>query len=153
MCIRDSKPTVPRDKIVANITVDMIGRGGASDIAGGGPGYLEVIGAQRLSSEFANWIDEANRSAGGGFQFAPAASADSLRQQQYCDGDDWHFNRWSIPSARISTGHHADFHQVTDDVSRIDFEKYARVTQLIGAIAEDIANRPDRPRIDKPKPD
>src|SRR5262249_39944459 len=45
-------PTVPIDSIVAEVDVDMIGRGASSDIKGGGPRYLEVVGLRRLSKEF-----------------------------------------------------------------------------------------------------
>src|SRR2546426_5874791 len=34
-------PTVPRDSIVAQLNMDMIGRGRADDETGGGPGYLQ----------------------------------------------------------------------------------------------------------------
>src|SRR5207245_6078367 len=42
-------PTVARDSIVAEVDMDMIGRGGATDLPKGGPGYLEVAGVGRLS--------------------------------------------------------------------------------------------------------
>jgi hypothetical protein len=134
-------PTVPRDKIVANITVDMIGRGGADDV--------QVNGSRRISTEFGDWISATN------LHTTPAFRLDEQtpRDTDVCDGDDWHFARWGIPSVRISTGRSADYHQVTDDVSKIDFDKYARLTRFVAALAEDFANRPERPRADKAKPD
>ncbi|MBA3656798.1 MAG: M20/M25/M40 family metallo-hydrolase, partial [Gemmatimonadaceae bacterium] len=53
-------PTVERDSIVAQINIDMIGRGGAADIRGGGPDYLQLIGARRLSTELGTIIDRVN---------------------------------------------------------------------------------------------
>jgi Zn-dependent M28 family amino/carboxypeptidase len=141
-------PTRPRGQIVANITVDMIGRGGANEIAGGGPAYLQAIGSRRLSTEFADWISAIAAQSGPDFRLEEQPASDQL-----CDGDDWHFARWGIPSVRISTGQSADFHQLTDVVAKIDFAKYTRVTRLVAAMAQDIANRPARPRTDKPKPD
>ena len=49
--------TVPRDSIVAQINVDMIGRGGAADVTGGGPGYVQLIGSRRLSTELGNIVE------------------------------------------------------------------------------------------------
>src|SRR6185369_3749350 len=43
--------TVPRDSIVAQINIDMIGRGRTRDIPGGGEDYLAVVGSQRLSAD------------------------------------------------------------------------------------------------------
>ena len=44
-------PTVPRDSIVAQLNMDMIGRGGAFDFVGGGAPYLQLVGSRRLSTE------------------------------------------------------------------------------------------------------
>jgi hypothetical protein len=50
-------PTVPRDSIVAQLNMDMIGRGNAWDVTGldanggplrGGPSYLQLVGSRRL---------------------------------------------------------------------------------------------------------
>ena len=54
-------PTVPRDSIVAQLNIDMIGRGGADDVAAGGPGYLELIGSGASPASWATWW---NRSTG-----------------------------------------------------------------------------------------
>src|SRR3569623_3731139 len=44
-------PTVPLDSLVAELDMDMIGRGSAADVANGGPAYLELVGTRRLSTE------------------------------------------------------------------------------------------------------
>ncbi|HYV96772.1 MAG TPA: M28 family peptidase [Gemmatimonadaceae bacterium] len=135
-------PTVPRDSVVANITLDMIGRGGANDVPGGGPAYLELHGAAR-SADLAARVRAVNARLSSPFQPGERAEPpDSVR----CDGDDWHFARWGIPSVRLSTGQSPDFHRVTDDVSRIDYSKFARVTEFAAEIAIDVANAADRPR-------
>src|SRR5688572_25880504 len=52
-----SHPTVPRDSIVAQLNMDMMGRGEASDQPGGGPSYVQLLGSRRLSTEFGNMIE------------------------------------------------------------------------------------------------
>jgi hypothetical protein len=42
---------------------------------------------------------------------------------------------------------------VTDEIEYLDFDKYARVTQFVGAVAERLGNLDHRPVVDKPKPD
>ena len=61
-------PTVPRDSIVAQLNMDMVGRGAAADITGesksgellhGGPDYLQLLGSRRLSTELGDLKDAA----------------------------------------------------------------------------------------------
>ena len=53
-------PTVPRDSIVAQINIDMIARGDPGDVPAGGPGYLEVLGSRRLSTELGDLAEQVN---------------------------------------------------------------------------------------------
>ena len=62
-------PTVPRDSIVAQLNTDMIGRGRASDHAGGGPQYLRIIGSRRLSTELGDLVERVNTQGRFGFVF------------------------------------------------------------------------------------
>jgi len=41
----------------------------------------------------------------------------------------------------VSTGYHADYHKVTDEVSRINFNKLKRVTDFCFLLGYEIANR------------
>ena len=54
-------PTVPRDSIVAQLNIDMIGRGEATDLPGGGPDYLQLLGSRRLSTEFGDLVEKVNK--------------------------------------------------------------------------------------------
>jgi uncharacterized membrane protein YukC len=40
---------------------------------------------------------------------------------------------------------HADYHQVTDTVEKIDFEKMARVARTVFGLAWELADAPERP--------
>ena len=48
------------DSIVTAINVDMIGRGRAEDVIGGGDNYTGILGARRLSADLGNIVDEVN---------------------------------------------------------------------------------------------
>jgi hypothetical protein len=146
-------PTVPRDSIVAQINVDMIGRGGANDLPGGGPGYLQLIGSRRLSSELGDLVEAVNRRRPRPFTFDYQYDAPGHPQQFYCRSDHYMYARYGIPVVFMSTGGHVDYHMVTDEPQYIDYEKLRDVTQFIHDVAVDIANRPARPVVDKPKPD
>ena len=146
-------PTVPRDSIIADINIDMIGRGDADDLENGGPDYLQILGSRRLSTEYGDWIEEVNKKPGFNFRFDYQFDAPGHPQQYYCRSDHWNFARWAIPTVFFSTGSHVDYHMVTDEPEYIDYTHYAKVVQFVGAVASDIAARPNRPLVDKPKPD
>jgi hypothetical protein len=146
-------PTVPRDSIVAQLNVDMVGRGGPSDIAKGGPAYLQVIGSRRLSSELGDLVDRVNSEGKHGFTFDYSYDADGHPDNYYCRSDHYMYARFGIPIAFFTTGSHRDYHQITDEVQYIDFDKMARVTRLIADVATAVADRDHRLVVDKPKPD
>ena len=62
-------PTVPRDSIVAQLNIDMIGRGGPADVTGqkkeggvihGDSDYVQLIGSRRLSTEYGDLAEAVN---------------------------------------------------------------------------------------------
>ena len=146
-------PTVPRDSIVAQLNIDMIGRGGATDIENGGPGYLQLIGSRRLSSELGALVDTANVQGKHGFTFDYQYDADGHPANYYCRSDHYMYARFGIPIAFFTTGSHLDYHQLTDEVQYIDFDKVANVTSLVADVATRVADLDHRIMVDKPKPD
>ena len=146
-------PTVPRDSIVAQINVDMIGRGGAMDTPGGGPGYVQLIGARRLSTELGDIVDAEGRKFVPMFNFDYQYDANGHPQEFYCRSDHYMYARYGIPVVFMSTGGHAEYHQVTDEPQYIDYNKLARVSQLMFNTARTVADLDHRLVVDKPKPD
>lgn len=63
------------------------------------------------------------------------------------------YARFGIPVAFFTTGSHRDYHQLTDEVQYIDFEKMARVAGLVEDVAVHVADLDHRLVVDKPKPD
>ncbi|MFI5279140.1 MAG: M28 family metallopeptidase [Gemmatimonadales bacterium] len=146
-------PTLDRDSIVAEIDVDMIGRGDADDLAGGGPGYLEVVGAKRLSTEFGAMLDSLAARAEVPFHLNYEYDAPGHPLQYYCRADHFSYARYGIPSVSLSTGEHLDYHQVTDEPQYIDYAQLARVTSLVQELALSVANLDHRPLVDGPHGD
>jgi hypothetical protein len=145
-------PTVPRDSIVAEIDVDMIGRGGARDIKGGGPAYLEVVGLRRLSNDLGDWLEAANAKQATPFVFNYEYDAPGHPQQYYCRADHYSYARYGIPSVSLSRGAHVDYHMITDEPQYIDYPDYARLVQMVFDGSMAIANADHRPRLSVPKP-
>ncbi len=146
-------PTVPLDSIVAEIDEDMIGRGSATDVSGGGPGYLEVIGAKRVSEEFGVQLEAANAAQALPFAFNYTFDQPGHPLQYYCRADHYSYARYGIPSVALSRGEHLDYHQVTDEAQYIDYVNMARVTQLVYDATILIGNADRRPALNGPKGD
>jgi hypothetical protein len=146
-------PTVPRDRIVAQLNVDMIGRGGAGDLAGGGPAYVQLVGSRRLSTELGDLVEAVNTRGRHGFTFDYQFDANGHPQSIYCRSDHQMYARFGIPVVFVTTGVHRDYHMATDEVEYLDFDKLARTARFVGAVGREIADRPARPRVDGPRPD
>ena len=146
-------PTVPRDSIVAALNIDMVGRGDSADTPGGGPGYVQLIGSRRLSTELGDLVERVNRTARPPMTFDYQFDANGHPQQYYCRSDHYEYARYGIPVVFFSTGGHADYHQVTDEPQYINYAHLTRVAQLIAEVAQAVANLDHRVVVDKQKPD
>jgi hypothetical protein len=146
-------PTVPRDSIVAQLNTDMMGRGGPSDESTRDPAYMQLIGSRRLSTELGDLVETVNKDGTFGFTFDYSYDADGHPDNFYCRSDHYMYARYGIPITFFSTGGHRDYHQVTDEIEYLDFDKYARAVRFMGAVADRVANLDHRPAVDKPKPD
>jgi hypothetical protein len=146
-------PTVPVDSIVAEFDQDMVGRGTATDLPDGGPGYLEVIGSKRLSVEFGALLEAANAAQPQPFTFNYAYDVPGHPLQYYCRADHYSYARYGIPSVSLSRGEHLDYHQITDEAQYIDYEDLARVATLVRDAAVRVANLDHRPKLDQKKGD
>jgi hypothetical protein len=155
-------PTVPRDSIVAQLNMDMVGRGAASDETGrakdgaplhGGPRYLQLVGSRRLSTELGDLVEQVNTAGRHGLVFDYAIDADGHPANIYCRSDHYEYARHGIPITFFTTGLHSDYHQVTDEPEYIDYEHMARVADLVADVALRVADLDHRVAVDHPKPD
>ena len=152
-------PTVPRDSIVAQINIDMVGRGSANDVTGhasdgrvlkGGPDYLQLIGSRRLSTELGDLVETVNRNGRHNLSFDYSIDADGHPANIYCRSDHYNYARYGIPVVFFTTGGHADYHQVTDEPQYIEYPHLTRVASFIGDVLVNVANLGHRPVVDKP---
>ncbi len=146
-------PTVPRDSIVAQLNMDMIGRGAAFDFVGGGPTYLQLVGSRRLSTELGDIVEAVNRAEPTPLGFDYAFDANGHPERIYCRSDHYNYARYGIPITFFTTGLHMDYHQLTDEPQYIDYEHMRKVAQLVHDVALRIGNLDHRVVVDKPKPD
>jgi Zn-dependent M28 family amino/carboxypeptidase len=63
----------------------------------------------------------------------------------YYRSDHYSFARRGVPALFFSTGIHADYHQVSDEVERVDADKAARIGRLLLHLGRDLADADTRP--------
>ncbi|MEO8337869.1 MAG: M28 family peptidase [bacterium] len=155
-------PAIPRDAIVAELNLDMVGRGAASDVTGrdldghallGAESYLQLVGSRRLSTELGDIVEQVNTREKMPFTFDYSMDANGHPQNIYCRSDHANYARYGIPVVFFTTGGHADYHQVTDEPQYIQYDHMARVDQLVFDIALAVGNLDHRVMVDRPKPD
>jgi hypothetical protein len=155
-------PTVPRDSIVAQLNMDMVGRGEAYDETGrtkdgtpihGNPNYLQLVGSRRLSTELGDMVETVNREGGHHMDLDYSIDADGHPSRIYCRSDHYEYARYGIPIVFFTTGLHSDYHQVTDEPQYIEYDHMARVANFLEDLAVQVADMDHRPVVDKPKPD
>jgi hypothetical protein len=154
-------PTVPRDSIVVQLNMDMVGRGAAADNTGitkegvryhGNPDYVQLVGSRRLSTQLGDLAESVNRSEKHPLAFDYAMDANGHPSNIYCRSDHYEYARYGIPIIFFTTGGHADYHQLTDEPQYIDYDRMARVAQYVADLATKVANLDRRPVVDHPKP-
>jgi hypothetical protein len=122
-------PAVPLDWMTANLEIEMIGR---PDSLAGGPGHAWLTGFERstMGSSFA---------AAG----LPITADRRLDQQFFQRSDNIAFAEAGVPAHTLSSYNmHADYHQPSDDASRIDFAHLTSVVQAAVAATRLLANGP-----------
>lgn len=149
-------PTVPLDKIVTQLNIDMIGRSrSATDMrtreAGtSGTHEIYVVGSRRLSSELGALNEKVN--AGYlklhfNYKFDDPHDPSSM----YYRSDHYSYARRGIPIIFYCDGMEGgDYHGPGDEAQKIDYQKMERVARTIYETLWAIANLNHRPTIDKP---
>lgn len=149
-------PTVPRDSIVAQLNIDMVGRGDAFDYVSpgvsGSPGYLQLVGSRRLSTELGDLVESVNKTEKNPMTFDYALDANGHPERIYCRSDHANYARYGIPVTFFTTGLHMDYHQLTDEPQYIDYTHMAHAAQLVHDVALKVANLGHRVVVDKAKP-
>ncbi|NOR76734.1 MAG: M28 family peptidase, partial [Draconibacterium sp.] len=74
-----------------------------------------------------------------------AFSKDFLTRSDY-----YHFYKNGIPILGVTTGLHEDYHKVTDELDKIDYNKMMRVSKYCFLVANEVANKKKRIEIDNP---
>lgn len=132
-------PTVPLDRIEAQLNVDMIGRN--HDNRPDEAGTVYPVGSDRISSDLDTVLRAANDALKRPLTLDYTLNAPSDPEQIYYRSDHYSYAAKGIPIVFFTTNLHPDYHANTDEVSKIEFEKLWRVTGLIYETGLRVADR------------
>jgi hypothetical protein len=150
----DYEPVVPLNKLVANLNIDMVGRSrpegdtDARDKELTDKNSIYIIGSDKLSTEFHKLNEQTNTDTEK-MRFDYLYNDEHHPQRFYYRSDHYNYAKHGVPIIFYFTGVHRDYHQTTDDVEKIDFEKMERIDRMIFAVGWRIANLDHRLVVDK----
>jgi hypothetical protein len=147
-------PTLPMDSIVAQINIDMIGRGRAEDLPGGGPDYLGVVGSYFDSKDLGETVAGVNKKRTKPLDLDYRYDTTltwSGYNNIYGRSDHYNYALQGVPIAFFFTGLHGDYHQRSDEAEFIDYPHYAKITNYLRDVMLEVADGP-RPRMNGSHP-
>ena len=150
----DYSPVVPLSQLVCDLNIDMVGRSrppGDTDPRDAkltDKNSIYIIGADKLSTEL-NQINEQTDADTEHFKFDYTYNDETNPERFYYRSDHYNYAKHGIPIIFYFTGVHRDYHQPTDTVDKIDFEKMERIDRMIFATGWRIANLDHRLVVDK----
>lgn len=138
---------IPLAAMVAQLQLDMIGRdeeenreGNRGEKAEDNRNSLHLVGTQKLSRDLHQLCLDRNAVAGLDLEWD--------EERMFSRSDHANFARQGIPIAFFFTGLHRDYHETTDTVEKINFEKLARIATYVYDIAFELAQQDARPLVD-----
>jgi hypothetical protein len=153
-----NNPTVPLSSIATVLNIDMIGRsqvpGDENHPVNKGmkkPDEVYVVGSKMMSTELGALSESVNKSfLNMSFNYRYDDPNDP--EQLFFRSDHFNYAVKGIPIVFYTDGEHVDYHQPTDTVDKIDFAGMEKITRSIFALGWDLANRPNRVKVDKQLP-
>jgi len=139
-------PVFPLENTIADLNIDMIGRGDKDHAADNN--FVYIIGSDMLSTD----LDRIGKKANKDYVNINLDERYNNRTDPnrfYYRSDHYNFAKHGIPVIFYFNGVHDDYHQPGDEVSKIDFPMLAKRAQLVYFTAWELANGATRPKVDK----
>jgi len=145
-------PTIPLDKITANLNIDMIGRTDTERMKPDTLNYVYVVGDDKLSSDLKP-ISEAANAKYTKLVLDYKYNDPNDKDRIYYRSDHYNFARKGIPIIFYYDGMlKADYHKPTDTPDKINYTLLAKRAQLVFYTAWEMANRDSLLKRDIPLP-
>ncbi|WP_379087974.1 M28 family peptidase [Pedobacter sp. UC225_65] len=143
-------PVFPVENTIADLNTDMIGRIGEEYLnKPDSANYIYSVGSYRLSTELGDLSEKINKTYTNmilDYKYDDPKD----RQSIYTRSDHYNFAKLGIPVIFYYDGMlQQDYHRPGDEVSKINFDLLAKRAHLTYYTAWELANRPNRPVVDK----
>ena len=150
-------PTIPLQKIVTQINIDMIGRSRKEGDTNprnnslSGSNEIYVIGSKMMSTELGELTESVNKDY---LKLTYNYRYDDPKDPNrfFFRSDHYNYARKGIPIVFFFDGEHEDYHRPGDEAQKIDYEKMQKVVRTVYVMLWEIASRPTRPVVDKKLP-
>jgi Zn-dependent M28 family amino/carboxypeptidase len=139
-------PLFPLANTITDVNIDMIGR--RDEKHSKSNNYIYLIGSDYLSSDLYKICEDANTKYNHlniDYQFNDRNDPNRF----YYRSDHYNFAKNGIPSVFLFNGVHADYHQASDEVDKIEFDALEKRARFAFTIAWELSNRDNRPVVDK----
>ena len=132
-------PLFPLDSTSVDLNIDMVGRIDPN-YKGDSTNYVYVIGEDKLSSDLQPITDSVNKQH---VNMELDRRYNDLKDPNrfYYRSDHFNFAKHGVPIIFYFNGVHADYHQPTDTVDKINFDLMAKRDKLVFYTAWTMANR------------
>jgi Zn-dependent M28 family amino/carboxypeptidase len=150
-------PTIPLEKVVTQLNIDMIGRSKKDGDTNArnrdltGPNAIYVIGSTMMSTELGSLAQRVNKSFLN-LTYDTKYDDPADPNRFFFRSDHYNYARKGIPIIFFFDGVHEDYHRPGDEPQKIDYDKMEKVTRTIYMTLWAVANLPVRPKVDKPLP-
>ncbi|MDT4898925.1 MAG: hypothetical protein QOH25_4002 [Acidobacteriota bacterium] len=148
-------PTVPLDKIVTQINIDMIGRSKPAGDANpanaslSGPNEIYVIGSKMMSTQLGE-LSESTNHAYLNLQLNYAYDDPKDPNRFFYRSDHYNYAKHGVPIIFYFDGEHEDYHRPGDQPEKIDYQKMEKVVRTVFVTMWELAASATRPVVDKP---
>lgn len=141
-------PIFPLENTIVDLNIDMIGRVDPKHKEN--PDYVYLVGSDRLSTELHDISENVNK-ATTDLELDYTYNDEDHPDRIYYRSDHWNFAKNNVPIIFYFNGVHEDYHKPTDTVDKINWDILRKRTELIFYTAWELANRDERPAVDKDK--
>ena len=147
-----SHPTIPMDKLTADLNIDMIGRVDTERMLADTLNYIYVVGDDKLSTELKP-ISEAVNNKYMKMTLDYKFNDPNDKEQIYFRSDHYNFAKNGVPVIFYYDGMlKADYHKPTDTPDKINYTLLKKRAQLVFYTGWEMANRPTMIKRDLPLP-
>jgi Zn-dependent M28 family amino/carboxypeptidase len=134
-------PTMPLEKVTADLNIDMIGRIDTERKSGDTLNYIYVVGDDKLSTELKPLSEEVNNK-NGKLTLDYKFNDPNDTEQIYFRSDHYNFARKGVPVIFYYDGMlKADYHKPTDTPDKISYDLLEKRARLVFYTAWEMANR------------